>query len=482
MIAFVLVLMAVGIYVALRYRQPGPAEAELQTATVARGDVSAIVSATGVLVPLTSVEVKSNVGGQVVELTVDEGDIVHAGQLLARIDPADQLSRLQQAQASLASARAQARKARQQCDAQPKLTGTAIEKAGHSVAAAKAALAQTKTATVPQKLAEAQANHGQAKATLSQTDSDLARQRALLAKGFVAKSQVEEAEQRRAVARAQMDTAESRIATVEAETQQETQAAQARVRESEAALESARASAYQVRTSREDVIQSEADVSRIAAEVDDARTQVEYTNIYAPRDGVVVKKYVEKGSIITAGRSSFSGSGEGIGILEIADVTGMLAQVDVDETDISQIKLGQKVKIIVDAYPDASFAGTVTRIAPKAVEDQNVVTVPVEVEFLESDPRLKPGLNATCDFIVQSKRNVLVVPKDAIQQTPKGATVQVIRDGEQQSRGVETGAQGDEFTEITSGLREGDRVVRGAASETTKGSGPTPGRHGPRMF
>ena len=478
-IAFILVLVAVAVYVGIRQRGNGAEVIEWRTALVKRGSVSAVVSATGALEPLTSVEVKSNVGGQVVELTVDEGDTVHAGQLLARIDPADQLSRVQQAQANLASAQAKTRKAKQQYGAQPKLTGTAIERAEHSVSVAKAALAQTKTATVPQQRAEAQASYDQAKAGYTQAQNDLKRQQALLKKGFVAKSQVEAAEEQYAVAKAQMDSAESRLKTVETETAQETKSAEAKLKEAQAALASAKANAYQVKTSLEDVVQSEADESRVQVEVDDARTQLEYTNIYAPRDGVVVSKYVETGSIITAGRSSFSGSGEGIGILEIADVTEMLATVDVDETDIAQVSVGQKVRVTVDAYPDEKFSGSVTRVAPRAVELQNVVYIPVEVRIDQSDIRLKPGLNVTCDFITKSKENALVVPNEAVKDARGSKMVSVLTDGKPQPRPVEIGVKGDHFTEILGGLREGDKAVLNAPEEP-RGDDRRP--RGPRMF
>ena len=79
----------------------------------------------------------------------------------------------------------------------------------------------------------------------------------------------------------------------------------------------------------------------------------------------------------------------------------MQVEVNVDEADIGQIRQGQPVRISVDAYPDERFRGRVTKIAPQAVAEQNVTTIPVTVEVSVREDRLKPGMNATCDFIVE---------------------------------------------------------------------------------
>lgn len=94
--------------------RPRGQEPIIRTAEVERGTVTASVSANGVLQPLTTVEVKSNVGGQIIELAVDEGDEVSAGQLIARIDPTDTQTAYEQSQADLAAAVSKVRQAREQ--------------------------------------------------------------------------------------------------------------------------------------------------------------------------------------------------------------------------------------------------------------------------------------------------------------------------------------------------------------------------------
>ena len=198
------------------------------TEPVERGTVTASVSANGVLQPLTTVEVKSNVGGQIVKLAVDEGNVVKAGQLIATIDPTDSQTAYQQSQADLAAAVSKVQQAQQQlgmdylqnnaqvasarqalltaktkllqaqeeAKVQPTLTQAAIKQAKNSYQAALAALDQTTSALTPQKLASAQNAYDEAQANSVTAQADYSRQQDLLAKGYVAKSLVETAQAR----------------------------------------------------------------------------------------------------------------------------------------------------------------------------------------------------------------------------------------------------------------------------------------------
>ncbi|HOM71579.1 MAG TPA: efflux RND transporter periplasmic adaptor subunit [Armatimonadota bacterium] len=507
----------------------------IRTVKVEMGTVTASVSANGVLQPLTTVEVKSNVGGQVVELAVDEGDIVQPGQLIARIDPTDTQTAYEQSQADLAAALSKVDQAREQlsihkvqsssqvisarqaleaakaklqqvqaqAEVQPKLTNASISQAQSNLRAAEAAYNQTKNALIPQKLSSAQAAYDQAKASYDLAQKDVARQKGLLEKGFVAKSVVDSAEERLSVAKAQLDSTKKKLDTVKDETELELSTAQARVdqakaelenakansvqnqirqqelasaraavKQAEAALQSALATTKETRVRQGDIIQANAQVERSKAAVENTKTQLGYTTITAPRAGIVTKKYVEEGSIVTAGRSSFSGSGSGVTIVDIADTSRMFALVDVDETDIAQIKLGQRVEITVEAYPDEIFRGKVTKIAPQSVTEQNVTVIPVNVEIDVSDARLKPGMNASCEFITARTENVLIVPNEAITESDKGSTVTVIEGEKQIIRPVKTGLVGSDLTEIVSGLRQGEVVVTATIQPIIPGQMP----------
>lgn len=525
------IVIVVGAVTGLLLRPRGQ-EPIIRTAEVERGTVTASVSANGILQPLTTVEVKSNVGGQIIELAVDEGDEVSAGQLIARIDPTDTQTAYEQSQADLAAAVSKVRQAREQlamqraqnnaeieaakqnleaakarlhqaeelARVQPNLTTASIAQATSNLAAAKAALKQTETALVPQKLAAAQAAFDQAKAGYETAQKDLDRQRRLLERGFVSQSAVDASEERFAVAKAQFDSARRKLETVKDEAEQDLSTARARVDQAQAELENAKANSVQVKVRQQelasakaavkqaeaalasalaakrqiairegDIIQASAQVERSEASVRNAKTQLGYTTIVAPRAGVVTKRYVEEGSIITAGRASFSGTGAGVSIVDIADVSRMFALVSVDETDIAQIEVGQQVDVIVEAYPDEIFEGKVTKIAPQSVTEQSVTTIPVTVEIESPDRRLKPGMNVTCDFITGRVENVIMVPGEAVNEDDTGATVTVLKGGKQIKRKVEIGLIGKDYTEIKRGLKVGEKVVTAIIEPTIPG-------------
>jgi multidrug efflux pump subunit AcrA (membrane-fusion protein) len=131
----------------------------------------------------------------------------------------------------------------------------------------------------------------------------------------------------------------------------------------------------------------------------------------------------------------------------------------VDETDIASVEKDQKCDITVDAYPNELFEGKVTRIDPQAKVEQNVTTIPVTVEIDSPDLRLKPGMNASVEFIVAKHEGVVAVPNEAIKETDGRNTVQVMVAGKPVNRDIEVGIAGPDTTEVISGLKEGEEVV-----------------------
>jgi RND family efflux transporter MFP subunit len=170
--------------------------------------------------------------------------------------------------------------------------------------------------------------------------------------------------------------------------------------------------------------------------------------------------------------------------VQIADVSRMFVDVQVDETDIAFIQTGQKVDVTLDAYPSEIFEGTVTRIDPQAVVEQNVTVVYVRVEIENPDARLKPGMNATCEFVVDRKEDVLMVPSEAVKEQDGKYYVQVMEGGKPVRRDVEIGLEGNDTTEIVSGLQEGVEVVTQVIQPRTQaqGSGGPPRGMGFPMF
>lgn len=616
---FALILVAIGAFGYWRVRAAQQNQPFIQTAKVERTTVTLTVSASGTIQPYKIVEVKSKAAGKVIQMAVEVGDYVKKGQLIARIDPTDTQTAVEQARADLDAAlarvqqamltwqmqkqitptqleearqsleaararllqaesslraqelqtkaqlkqaeetvnaaRARYEQAKKQAETQPELTRTSIQQAEAAYQSALESLRQLKEATIPQQKAQTQANYEQAKAQFENAEKNLKRQRELFEQGFVAKSQLDAAEAQYAAAKAQFDaaaeklktieqelsatlrTAEARVAeakaqlesarermrTLDAEHQaslreaearvaqakaqleaakanaiqdeirkQDLEAASASLKQAEAQLEAAKASeaiaeqrraevaaaraalaqaeaayrqaltnAQQVQLREADIKTAKAQVQRAIAQLRNARIQLADTVIVAPRDGVIIEKLVEEGTVISSGMSAFA---QGTTIVRLADMSRVFVDAEVAEADIASVWVGQEVDVTVDAFPGEIFEGKVVRVDPRTTIEQNVVYVHVLVELDMPDGRLKPGMSATCEFQVERKENVLAVPNEAIKEDENGRTyVEVAKrlnpHPEIERRYVEIGLQGTMMTEIVKGLKEGELVV-----------------------
>jgi RND family efflux transporter MFP subunit len=143
----------------------------------------------------------------------------------------------------------------------------------------------------------------------------------------------------------------------------------------------------------------------------------------------------------------------------LVDLNRLQADAFVDETDIGKIAPGQSAVLTVDAFPNRDFTGTVTAILPKALIQQNVVYYDAVVELDPSEGLLRPDMTASIRILVGERTGVLVVPTAAVRREAAERVVYVLEDGRTVRRVVRTGWRDGGFTEIVSGLAEGERVL-----------------------
>jgi len=196
-----------------------------------------------------------------------------------------------------------------------------------------------------------------------------------------------------------------------------------------------------------------ASVAQAAAALKQARTDLSYTKIVAPIDGVVVDRQYDVGQTVAA-------SFQAPTLFTIAqDLTKMQVSADVSESDIGRVKVGEPVRFTVDAYPEREFRGKVSQIRLNATVNQNVVTYPVIVEVSNPDLMLRPTMTANVTVDVATVRDVLRVPNAALRWKPEGgAAGAAVSSPEEraakagQERG--TGAMARQFSQ-TGGTGEG---------------------------
>jgi HlyD family secretion protein len=158
--------------------------------------------------------------------------------------------------------------------------------------------------------------------------------------------------------------------------------------------------------------------------VDNARIQLEDTDVRAPITGTVIEKDVERGQVIASATSNVSG---GTTLMKMADLNQVQVRTLVDETDIGKVKAGQRATVTVDAYPNRPFPGTVIKIEPQAQTNQNVTMFPVLVRIANEEGLLRPGMNSEVEVHVGRRDSVLAVPTAALRtQRDVGSAAQVL--------------------------------------------------------
>ena len=160
-----------------------------------------------------------------------------------------------------------------------------------------------------------------------------------------------------------------------------------------------------------DYANARAEVVRARVAVDDARNQMDDTNVLAPITGTIIEKLVERGQVISSPTRDVGG---GTVLLKMADLGLVQVRTLVDETDIGKIQTGQQATVTVDAYPNRPFEGTVLKIEPQAITEQNVTMFAVLVRIDNRAGLLRPGMNSEVEIHVGERADVLAVPNAAL--------------------------------------------------------------------
>ncbi len=366
------------------------------TVPVEAKDVTLRIAASGTATPVQSVNISPKNSGVLVDLLVEQGDTVEAGQIIARMDDDNLQAQLIQARAQVAQVQAQLAEAR----------------AGNRFQEIEKAQAQVEAAQARAELAQARLQRYQ----------DLAQQGA--------------------ISQNELDQYIS-----------EEKSTQASVQEAKRQL-----SLLKSGSRPEEIAQRQAAVNAAIGELKAIQVQLEDTIIRAPFSGVVTQKYATEGAFVTPTTSaSTTASATSSSIVAIAKGLEILAEVP--EVDIGQIKQGQQVEIVADAYPDRVFKGRVRLISPEAVVEQNVTSFQVRVAIDSGKDRLRSGMNVDLTFLGAKQEDALVVPTVAI-VTEKGKTGVLVpsENNEPEFRPVTIGQSIQDQTQVLQGLNEGDRV------------------------
>jgi len=381
------VVALLGTAAALSMRRARNQGVEVRTEVIGQRDLQEIVTASGNIRARRTVDISSDVSARVSELLVDEGDDVHRGQTLLKLDPAQYQAAVSRNEASLAQAEAQ---------------------------------------------------RAQQQANLIRAQRDLDRLTALRARDslLVSRQQVDDATTNQEVAEATLQAAQHGVA-------------------------------------------------QASAALDEAKDQLSKTIFTAPIDGKVTRLNVEEGETVIIGTMNNPGSL----VLTVADLSVIEALVQVDETDVSKISLGDSASVHIDAFPNREFVGRVTEIGNSAINppseqaagQQAAIDFEVVITLDPTDAPLRPDLSATANIVVETSKNAISVPiiamtvrQDSTNTAADESTTRREGEAPEDIEGVflvhddrvtfvpvDIGIAGQEYFEVLSGLSPGDTVVAG---------------------
>ena len=337
---------------------------EYVTARVDRGDIDSTVATTGNLNAVNTVQVGSQVSGNITALYADFNTKVKKGQLVALIDPAPFQAAVDQAKATLNSVKA------------------AVLTAQATVAKSKSDLASAVANVASQK-----ANAVKAQSVVDLAKVEVDRRIILIKQNATSQEDYDTAKATYDQALASVDAAKAAISAAEA---------------------SAESAQKEVDVANAQLQQAEATVQEDTAALAQTQLNLDHTRIIAPVDGTVESRNMDVGQTVAA---SFQAP---VIFLIARDLTKMQVDTNVGEADVSSIRLDQQANFTVDAYPGQIFSGKVWQIRQAPINVQNVITYDVVVAVSNPDLKLFPGMTANVTVLTSHASNALRIPKAAL--------------------------------------------------------------------
>lgn len=443
-VIIIVAAIAGGWYGFTRYQaqQQALAAGEYQTVAAARGDLTATVGATGVVRANQTAALAWKTSGIVEAVTVAAGEQVAADRVLASLKPSSLPQNVILAQAELTDARKQLEELETQTES-----------------AANEALRAISTAA--QQLRDAQ--YRLDNYTVPSNQADLSTMEAF----EVMQQRLEEARQAFEPYKYFSQNNSTRRDLKEAldEAQADYDAAVRRL-EYEYAVQVAQSSLDQARNDYE--IYSAGpdpdDVAALESRIEAAQATLDQAQITAPFEGIVTEAAVKAGDQVSAGTLAF----------RLDDLSHLLVDVQVSEVDINRIAVGQEAILSFDAIQNQEYQGIVTEVALVGSSTQGLVDFTVTVELTDADEKVRPGMTAAVNIVVNELEDVLLVPNRAVRLLEGDRVVYVLKNGFPEPVDITLGASSELNSEVVAGeLQEGDPVVLNPPT-TFNNDGPPP--------
>jgi HlyD family secretion protein len=192
------------------------------------------------------------------------------------------------------------------------------------------------------------------------------------------------------------------------------------------------------------------DVEALEARITASQATLDLVRLTAPFAGTITDVEIKPGDQASPGKMAF----------RVDDLTKLLVDVRISEVDINRIFIGQEVNLTFDAIQGKEYTGRVSEVSNIGTITQGVVDFAVTIELLDADERVKPGMTAAVNIVVEKLENVLLVPNRAVRVLNSQRTIYILREDQMVRINITLGATSDTFSEVIGGdLTAGDLIV-----------------------
>jgi len=351
-------------------------------------------------IELTEVNIAFKTAGKLIERTVDEGDSVKKGQLIARLDRDQLIAQREREVAGLESAESQLAQAKTALEWQKDTLAADIEQRTADLASNEARFAELKNGARPQEKLDAQAAVDAAQSEVERSKKDWDRAQVLHGNDDISTAQFDQYRNRWETAVAALNSAKERQALVLAGPRMEViNAQQGQVERVRAALKMAQANALEMKRREQELTTRAADIARSRASIALIDSQLADTIATSPVDGVVLVKSADPGEVLSPGTT----------VVTIGDIEHPWLRGYIDETDLGRVKLGAPVHVTTDSYKGKSYTGHISFISseaeftPKQIQTQQErvkLVYRIKIDLDNSSRELKSNMPADGEIVL----------------------------------------------------------------------------------
>lgn len=458
------ILAGIGLAARIYLRADAPHET-IPVATVQRGTVTLSITESGTLQALQSVTLTSGIKGSQAKIVkiVPEGTYVQKGDFVIEFDKTPFEDEIRKLQHDIEQTEATILEATENVKLQRVKNENDLKDAQVTISAAEAELKNMLEGEGVIKLRELELEEQRDKANYEQMKQNVADLQEMLKSGFITQNELKKAE-------SQLEEAESKYTFTKQKREifvtytnpTQIEKAKGKIQESKGKLQQLHeVAAYLMNVQQANLQKEQAKLKGLQERYQTALKELSKTTIYAPIPGLVIYEEFPSGSTprkIQVGDAVWNTQA----LISLPDISQMLVETQVREIDIHKVHVEQEVVIQVDAYPDTTFHGRIYQVGSLAETDRNlpagVKYFQIQVILQESDARLRPGMTARVEILVNRFEQVVFVPLQGVFEKAGNKICYVVHGKQPEERPIQVGDFNDDVIIVTDGLREGEQI------------------------